>query len=216
MTTHSGRAVILSGGELHTKPSIGSRDLVLAADSGYDHALALDIAVDVLVGDLDSISPTGLAHARASGVEIEKHPADKDSTDLELAMTAAVDRDAASIAIYGGEGGRIAHLLTVALSQSNPRWATNDVSWHTRTGIVRTATQQHAVALTCAVGDAVTLAPNGEACGVTTEGLRWALNNACLDSGSTLGVSNEATSTAVRVELRDGAVLVIHEEEVTE
>ncbi len=70
MTTHSGRAVILSGGELHTKPSIGSRDLVLAAESGYGHPLALDLALAALVGDRDSVSPTGVAHARASGLEI--------------------------------------------------------------------------------------------------------------------------------------------------
>lgn len=216
MSTHSSPTMIITGGELHTRPMAGVDDFVIAADSGYDHALAHGISVDLLVGDLDSISRTGLAHAQKSGTPIDQHPSDKDDTDLELALRVAIERGATSIAIYGGEGGSIAHLLAVALSQTNPMWATNDVVWHTRTGTVRTATEGHTVEFTCDIGDAVTLVPAGEASGVTTVGLRWTLSSARLSPGTSLGVSNEATATAVRVEVGRGAVLVVHEGAPTE
>ena len=83
---------------------------VIAADSGFDHARRLGIEVDVLVGDLDSISPEGLALA---GV-VEKHPSDKDATDLAIALDAAVREGAARVFVVGGGGGRIDHFLANA------------------------------------------------------------------------------------------------------
>ena len=56
MATSPTRAVIIAGGELDTTPVVGPEDLVVAADSGYDHAVALGVAVDVPVGDLHSSS----------------------------------------------------------------------------------------------------------------------------------------------------------------
>ncbi len=216
MITRTGRAIIIAGGEMHTTPIVDSGDIVLAADSGYDHARAVGAHVDVLVGDLDSISTTGLNHAHSNGIHIQQHPSDKDETDLELAMRIAVDRGASSIMIHGGEDGRIAHLLTIALSLANPLWAAIDVAWHTRTGVVRTATQGHVVAFTCAIGDTVSLVPVGRAGFVTTHGLRWALSDSVLETGSSLGVSNEAISNEVHVEAGSGTVLVIHEGEPTQ
>ena len=55
---------------------------VIAADSGLDHARAHDIKVDLVVGDLDSVSDAAIAAAIADGVSIETYPRDKDATDL--------------------------------------------------------------------------------------------------------------------------------------
>jgi len=211
MTTSPARAVVIAGGEIHTTPAIGPDDLVIAADSGYDHAVALAVPVDLLVGDLDSISVTGLEHARRTGVEIEEHPADKDNTDLELALRAAIARSAASIDVYGGEGGRLGHLLSMALSTAHPSLAAADVTWHTGTGTVRAATPQHPISFSAAIGELVTLLPVGTADGVTTTGLRWALDDATLEQGTSRGVSNEAVSDRVSIEVDEGAVLVIQE-----
>ena len=58
---------------------------VIAADSGLEHAAALGLSVDVLVGDLDSASASAVRAAEAAGVRIERHAVDKEATDLELA-----------------------------------------------------------------------------------------------------------------------------------
>ena len=69
---------------------------VVAADSGFDHALTLGLTVDLLVGDLDSISGPGRAAAEAAGTAIERHRPDKDATDTELAVAAALRGDSAT------------------------------------------------------------------------------------------------------------------------
>ncbi len=63
--------------------------LVIAADSGYDHAVAAGLHPDVLVGDLDSISRRPGRARGAAGLTIDAHPADKEATDTELALDRA-------------------------------------------------------------------------------------------------------------------------------
>ncbi|MEN8040481.1 MAG: thiamine diphosphokinase [Actinomycetota bacterium] len=211
MTTKGARAIILAGGEFRTPPPAVESALVIAADSGYDHARNHDIAVDLLVGDLDSVSSDGLAHARQAGVEIEEHPVDKDSTDLELAIRAARKRRATTIDIYAGEGGRIGHLLSIALLIAGAEASSVPIVWHTASGDVQAATSHRSVHLHGAAGQNVTVLPIGEAHGVTTSGLRWTLDDSSLTRGTSLGVSNELSSTTATVEVSEGAVLVILE-----
>jgi thiamine pyrophosphokinase len=211
MTTIPERAVIFAGGEIHTSPSIETGDFVIAADSGYDHALAERARVDLLVGDLDSISSSGLDHAQRVGVEIEQHPVDKDRTDLEIALAAAIERQVSTIDIFGGEGGRIGHLLSIALLISSTNTASLNLAWHTDTGTVRAATPVRPTEFSTSIGDLVTLLPVGDASGVTTKGLRWPLNEALLTRGTSAGVSNEAVTGQITVGVATGALLVIHE-----
>src|SRR5680860_1534130 len=65
-------------------------ELVIAADQGWRLARRLDLDVDILIGDFDSLDADELAEARSLGVEVRAHPAVKDATDLELALQTAV------------------------------------------------------------------------------------------------------------------------------
>ena len=55
--------------------------------------------------------------------------------------------------------------------------------------------------------------PNGEARGVTLRGLRYPLRDAVLTSAFPLGVSNQFIGEAASVSVRDGALLVMWEQE---
>ena len=81
---------------------------------------AVGIDVDVLVGDLDSVSAEGLAGAEAGGVSVERHPVDKDRTDLDLALQRVVDDGFAECLVLGGGGGRR------ATSWATPPWSPPD------------------------------------------------------------------------------------------
>jgi thiamine pyrophosphokinase len=203
--------LVVAGGETAelVRP-LPEADYVIAADSGFDLAASLGVTVDLLVGDLDSVSLEGLAAAREAGIAIEEHPADKDATDLELSLAAAVREGAARIVVVGGGGGRIDHLLANAMLLASPGWAEIDVEWLVDTA--RILAIRHEATINGAPGDLLTLLAIGEpADGVTTEGLRFELSDDVLLASSTRGVSNEFLSNTVVVRVRNGVLLAIHQ-----
>jgi thiamine pyrophosphokinase len=182
-------------------------DLVVAADSGFDRCVALGLDVDTLIGDLDSISADGLARARRSNTEIIQLNPDKDATDLAVAMGHALDRGATEITVWTGVGERLDHLLAELLSLTE---VSARVTAMVDGALVQVANPATAVTVDGTPGDLVTLlAVHGPASGVTTTGLRWALDDATLQPGSTLGVSNVLTARHATVRVACGRLLVI-------
>jgi len=182
--------------------------LVIAADSGLEHAHALGRHVHLVVGDLDSVDPAALADAEARGTEVARHPAEKDATDLELAIDAARARGARRITVVGGYGGRVDHFIANAVLLTSPRFA--DVEIDAWIGSARVAVVRRRVEIRGVPGGLCTLLPiGGEARGVTTDGLRYPLTDDVLAPGSTRGVSNVLLGTEASVSLRDGTLLAI-------
>lgn len=200
--------VIFSGGE--PLPSSLAGEIpddayLIAADSGLDTALSWGLDVDLVVGDLDSVSAEGLAATQA---EVESHSPDKDATDLDLALTAALRLDPDRIVVLGGQGGRFDHLLGTILLLTSERWAEVDMEWVASRGRVRVV--RGGVTLHGSVGSLLTLlAVNEPAVGVSTSGLRWNLANATIHPGSTWGVSNVFTAPVATVQLKSGLLLAV-------
>ena len=204
-------AIVFAGGDPPTSTAI--RDLpapavVLAADSGLDHAHALGIAVDVVVGDLDSVDLQVLDAARHAGAVVERHPAAKDATDLELALLAARERGVAEILVVGGHGGRLDHFLANALLLAAPCFA--DLRIRARIGDAEITVVRDHAELSAAPGALCSLLPvGGPAEGVRTEGLRFPLARETLFPGSTRGVSNEFVTAIATVTLERGVLLAV-------
>src|SRR3954447_15853314 len=123
----SGRwAVVVAGGpgEVVLRDPLPGGAFVVAADSGLDRAAALGLPVDVVVGDFDSVSAEGLSAAQDAGVRAERHPREKDATDLELAIDVAVgDGGATQVLVLAGDAGRLDHSLGNLLLLASPRFA---------------------------------------------------------------------------------------------
>ena len=207
-------AVIVAGGEGLPHSMLGplpARRTVYAADSGLDVAGAAGIDVDVVVGDLDSVSRTGLAAAELAGTTIERHPVDKDHTDLDLALSrAAADGFTSCVVLGGGGGGSATSWATP------PWWLPTDTPTSTSSGS-STPPSGGSPARTPRrgagpPGDLVSLLAVGDrATGVTTTGLRWRLLDDVLKGGSTRGISNERMGPSASVSVTGGALLVITE-----
>ncbi len=183
-------------------------DLVVAADSGLELALALGVDVDVVVGDLDSVDPGALDRAVAGGAVVEAHPTEKDATDLELALDAAVARGATTVRVLGAHGGRFDHYLANVLLLAAPRFAA--VRIDAKVGDAHVTVVRDRADLSGAPGTLCSLLPlGGPAVGVTTHELRYPLRHETLEPGSTRGVSNEFLGTEAAVSLDTGVLLAI-------
>jgi thiamine pyrophosphokinase len=180
-------------------------DLVVAADSGYDLAVAQGFVVDVLVGDLDSIQTEPIP----DHVIVQRHPVDKDATDLELALVQVLVDRPGRVVVVGGAGGRVDHELAAAALICSGRWDDIDeIDWVTDRGwshVVRARRILHGD-----VGVTISLIPmGGDAHGVTTKGLKWDLTEATLPHGTTHGVSNEFIGPVADIRVTDGRLLAV-------
>ena len=177
---------------------------VIAADSGFDHAHRLGVKVDLLVGDLDSISADGLGLAG----EIEQHPTDKNATDLAIALDAAARKQPSQVIVVGGAGGRIDHFLANAALLTSSAYSELELTWLPGGAVIHVVRRR--IELSGSPGDVVSLLPyGGPARGVSTVGLRWPLADAELGPGTSLGVSNQMVDSTATVDLLDGVLLAV-------
>ena len=197
--------VVCAGGPARAAlPDVPDDALVIAADGGILEAERLGLHVDLLVGDLDSAPPEAVERAP----RVERYPVDKDASDLELAVAAAVAAEARRIVVVGGDGGRLDHLLGNAFLLGSDRWAAVEID--AVLGDARITVVRDERSIQGEVGELVSLyAVGGPARGVTTTGLRWTLDEGELLPGSSLGLSNEFVAPRATARVREGVVLAI-------
>lgn len=199
--------IFASGDRPHTSiiEDLPPADLVVAADGGYESALALGFTVDVVVGDLDS----GASGDLPDDLVVERYPRDKEATDLELAMDLVARRSPDRVVVVGGSGGRLDHELATAELLCSDRWDRSiDIDWVSDRGwchVVRARRTVHGDP-----GWTVTLLPvGGDAVGVRTQGLKWELVGDTLPHGTTRGVSNVLRGPVAEIYVAQGCLLVI-------
>jgi thiamine pyrophosphokinase len=207
-------AIVFAGGDA-VPPAIADvlppDAFVVAADSGLHAARALGVHVDRLVGDLDSADPAAVELAAAAGTTVERHPAEKDATDLELALDAVLAHGARHVVLVDGGGDRLDHLIGNLLLLGSAALAGVRVDAYVGTARIQVARGgEPPVTIDGPPGGLVTLVPlGGEAAGIVTAGLRYPLAREALGAGTTRGVSNELTGSTASVALERGVLLVV-------
>lgn len=184
-------------------------DLIIAADGGSRHALALDVQPDVVIGDLDSLDDLTRERLERAHTRFITYPTRKDYTDLELALQYTVDCGANEITICGALGGRwdqsLANLMLLTLPLLDGR-VTRIVDRDLTISLVRDRAE-----IAGRVGDTLSLiALKGDARGVTITGCEYPLTDAALPFGASLGISNVLVDSVATVSVTDGLVLVLH------
>lgn len=200
--------VVFAGGEPIPGWAVGEIPedaYLIAADSGLDQAISLGLDVDLVVGDMDSVGDQALDMTTAT---LQRYSPDKDATDLELALLAAMERDPLQIAVLGGQAGRFDHLMGTMMLLTSERWAGVELEWvssRARVRIIRGGTTLHGTA-----GSTLTLlAVGGPARQVSTTGLQWNLAEDTLWPGSTRGVSNVFAGPVATIRVGSGALVAI-------
>lgn len=203
--------VVVAGGGLpapEAARAVPSGAPVIAADSGLDSALELGLEPTFAIGDFDSASPGAIAAAEASGVRFERHPAEKDATDLELALDLALALAPRRILVVAARGGRLDHDLANKLLLTSDRYASAEVDALVGDALVHVVRGKRT--FEGEQGEILTLlAVNGPAVGVTTDGLAYPLRGETLEPGSSRGVSNVFEGRTARVTVEGGVLLAI-------
>ena len=197
-------AWILVGGRLTPTPALSALPrpaLVVAADGGARHAALLGVTVDAWVGDFDS----------SDGLQIDAprfiHPADKASTDTELAVALARERGATELYLLGAFGGRFDHTFALALGAVRLQAGGCAVTLHSGDEWGRPLLPGKALYLKLRAGQSFSVLAASDLAGLSILGARWNLDSVAVPLGSGWTVSNEAAGE-VECRLEAGTALV--------
>ena len=206
--------VIVANGDLTGADSallaiLADADLIIAADGGANWLSQHGRVPDLLIGDMDSVSPSVLDDLRGQTGRLQRYPASKDETDTELALRRAVGMAPERITIVGALGGRVDHALANIMLLASPICGSVPVTiCDGRSYLFLTRDR-------CVIegqpGDTVSLIPIGDRVeGIVTEGLQYPLCDETLYLGPARGVSNVLLGSRATVTLRQGRLLVVH------
>jgi thiamine pyrophosphokinase len=210
-------AAIVGGGDVSTSllDHIRRASLTVAADSGAEFLLTHGVRVDVLLGDFDSCDPMVVQRVTASGCRVVRLPVKKDVTDTDAALEFVLAEGYSTAIMVGAMGGRrrdheIANFFLVErfarrgldVVLMGPRSVICHVSGSGYAGIGERKFAARA-------GDWVSLFPvTATVGGVRTAGLEYPLEDAVLERGATLGVSNRMLGPEAQVSVSDGFLMI--------
>ena len=200
-----GICYIVGAGDFYGSFTPKECDLVIAADGGYESLEKLGIRCDLLIGDMDSIK------AVPEGVELIRHPKEKDETDMHLSYLEGRRRGFENFAIYGGVGGRPDHTFAnyclLSYIRADGCKATlfdkSAKSYIIKNEVTRVAGKE---------GKSISIfAFGGTAAGVNITGLYYELSDGELTMNFPLGVSNSFTDKEAEISVKRGELLIIEE-----
>ena len=182
---------------------------IIGADRGLIVADRMNLPLDFIVGDFDSVMKSTLA--KYEGITpILTYPTEKDKTDTELAIDLAISIGAKRIDIIGGIGTRLdhtlanIHLLKQAMEQGidiNIIDLNNRIYLRNKSFTIKKA-EQHGVY--------ISLIPFTDMVdGLTLKGFKYPLYNITMKTGTSLGISNVLIEDEGIVEFKNGILIVI-------
>jgi len=201
------KGLIFAGGEFSEPQDfadiLAEKPIIVCADSGYDSAAALGIAPDVIIGDMDSVS-----RKLPAGIKQIKLNREKDDTDTQSCIDYLIEECCGEITLLGALGGRTDHelaniMLTVYAAKKGAKLIikTKDTEVFAVSGIAEISGN---------IGDLLSIIPIfSDAEGIYLSGLKYPLNNATVEIGKTVGISNEFISEKATVKVKKGMVIAV-------
>lgn len=186
-------------------------DYLICADGGANYAALSSRLPDLLVGDLDSVSPENYRQCLEAGCSVERYPGEKDETDLELALLRAAEKarefGVKEIWLLGATGKRIDHFLgNVALMLG---YARQGYKLYLADPEQELWIIQGREEIRGSAGQQLSLISLSEKAVVTTEGLYYPLQKGVLPQDSPRGISNVFLGEKAAVEVHEGWVMAV-------
>ena len=198
-----GNCIIFCAAEFHGLAApLKDDDYILAADGGFRHVNALGIIPNGILGDFDSLGYT------PEGSVV--FPVEKDDTDAMLAVRKGLELGYKTFYLYGSlDGPRLDH--TVANFQTLQFLCDHDAyGYLIGKNYIVTVLKNGSLGFDAScTGIFSVFCMGADAEGVTIRGGKYEAENATLQAGFPLGVSNHFEGRDVTVSVEKGSVLVL-------
>lgn len=211
MTTKPAKMILFAGGRLGSwaLEEIEENDCLIGVDRGALFLLQHGKRPHLAIGDFDSVTreERELIRQNSEGM-LTCDPVMKDLTDTEMGLRWALERRPAEIVLTGALGSRFdhalanVHLLAKALEAGVPCRIvdeTNQIVLVEGHATIRRSRFSH-----------VSLLPLTEkVTGITLTGFQYPLNNATLQTGDTLGISNVLLGETGTISVESGRLIAV-------
>lgn len=208
------KVLIVTGGQvdrLFLKNTIEKNNYskIIGVDKGAEYLYNIGIIPDLLIGDFDSSNKQCLEYYESKNIKIIKYSSDKDMTDTELAINNSINNNENNITIVGGFGSRIDHTLANILILE--KYINNaSIKLIDKNNIVSLINGKNKIKIEKSNYDYISLISlSNKVEGLTTNGLKYELNNKTLNRFTSLGVSNEIEKEYCNIEINKGTLAII-------
>lgn len=177
-------------------------DFIIAADGGYRYLSEIGMKPDLLVGDFDSLDFV------PQNVQIYRFPAEKDDTDMGLAIQKGMELGFSDFSLYAGSGTRNDHFF--ANLQLLNRFCEKGIKirmicpecniYALKDGIITLSREKGTVFSVFSLSD--------NCRGVSIKNAKYEIENESLSNRFPLGVSNEFTGGNTEISVKDGVILI--------
>jgi thiamine pyrophosphokinase len=198
------RCIIIAGAPVFSGVQPTAGDFIIAADSGYRHALSAGITPDLLVGDFDSLDIVP-----DSSIKTIRSPVMKNDTDTFLAIKHGLALGYKDFLLLGATGGRLDHQTANVAACAYIAEQGGLCEMRDSTNIIYVIKNRSLQVKRIANWSLSVFSYSEKAFGVTLTGLKYPLNNATLTNLFPLGVSNDFAAETATIEVKEGVLLII-------
>ncbi len=205
------KCVIIANGDLEYTSDIikiiKNAQMIISADGGARHLRTLNILPHVMIGDFDSLNPDNYSFFKKKQIKILNFPLKKGHTDTELCVSYALENKADDITFLGVTGSRLDHTLAnifllKKLAKLNIQ--ARIIDKHNEIYIVT-----NFIELKGTPKELLSIIPvTQNVTGVTLTGFEYPLENASMQMGDTLGISNIFKESVASISIKKGALIV--------
>lgn len=207
------KTLIVSGGNVEDNILENFKnefDYIIASDKGLEALDEYNIIPNYIIGDFDSIDKNILdKYINNKNIVIKELNPEKDYTDTHMAVKLAIELKSTKITIVGAIGTRLdhtianIHILKEALDKDiecriiNSR---NEIQLINKKTMLELDEDYKYISL-------IPFTTNVK--GVTLKGFKYLLEDATLQIGHSIGVSNEQLEDFAEIDLKEGILILI-------
>ena len=207
------KTLIVSGGTVEDNILTNFKekfDYIIASDRGLEALDKYNIIPNYIIGDFDSIDKKILdKYVNNKNIAIKELNPEKDYTDTHMALKLAIELKSTSITIVGAIGTRLdhtianVHILKETLDnniQCKIVDSRNEIQLINNRTILKLNDNYKYISL---------IPFTTEVKGVTLKGFKYNLEEADLEIGHSIGVSNEQIEEYAEIDLKEGILILI-------